>query len=416
MYKHARAILIISLILVGGLFLFNRDRLIKRYKKMTYVDPKSLQKGYWIFTSLMDAMKGDDKKSFEEIKKIIDEGANVNHVGTEMFFRNSVLGFALARREDDEAVKIVQLLIQEGANVNEFMYNRTANLGGMMPLLSYAVKYSSPTMVKLLIDAGADVNKRLKPGELTSSLTALELAHILERSDIVQMLITAGAETSKKDLQDLLSSQEIQDKKVKAIEDMNFIMYRKGIRGPFYSPLMDAIKDEKPFKKIKQIMDEGADVNEVYNDMSMVIWTPVLGFALARREDEETVKIIQLLIREGANVNERIYDGLQNLAGIMPLLSYAVKYSSPTIVQLLIDAGADVNKRLKSGKLINSLTALELAHILERSDIVQMLITAGAKTSEKDLQNLLSSKEIQEQKIKAIEDINFRMKRKGIVL
>jgi hypothetical protein len=141
---------------------------------------------------LMDALQFG--VSPKQIQKLIDYGENANQVYIE-FLRavNPVLRYALDRGTDEESLEIIRILIEAGADINDFTYNRDTNRENscMMPLISYAVIYSSPEVVQIFIDAGADVN-------ITSDChnTPLGYAQELGKDKVAEMFEKAGAESN----------------------------------------------------------------------------------------------------------------------------------------------------------------------------------------------------------------------------
>jgi ankyrin repeat protein len=148
-------------------------------------------------TKLIFAIKNG--ASFETIKRLIDSGEDVNAIDIE-FLRSykPVLRYALDRGTDAESVSIIKALLEAGANVNHCTYNRVhdKNLYGMMPLLSYATIYSSPEIVLLFIQYGADVNQNLgqdRSEPMLSNKTALRYAEELGKKETSSLLKKAGA-------------------------------------------------------------------------------------------------------------------------------------------------------------------------------------------------------------------------------
>lgn len=93
----------------------------------------------------------------------------------------SPLGHAI--HEDD--VVIIETLLKKGANPNL----RDSETGET--LLMSAARYSTPEVVKALIDGGADVNARNKSGQ--TALTLADNKDNLWRKEIVTLLKTHGA-------------------------------------------------------------------------------------------------------------------------------------------------------------------------------------------------------------------------------
>ena len=148
-------------------------------------------------TKLIFAIKNG--ASFETIKRLIDSGEDVNAIDIE-FLRlyKPVLRYALDRGTDAESVSIIKALLEADANVNHRTYNRVQdkNLYGMMPLLSYATIYSSPEIVLLFIQHGADVNQNLgqdRSEPMLSNKTALRYAEELGKKETSSLLKKAGA-------------------------------------------------------------------------------------------------------------------------------------------------------------------------------------------------------------------------------
>lgn len=145
------------------------------------------------YTKLMLAIKRGT--SFETIQKYIASGANVNAVSIEFLrYYNPALRYVLDRGIDPESVSIIKALLAAGANANQCTYNRVKeqSIYGFMPLISYAVIYSSPKVVQLFIEHGADVNQKLDKG-LGSNKTALRYAEELGKKESAPLLKKAGA-------------------------------------------------------------------------------------------------------------------------------------------------------------------------------------------------------------------------------
>lgn len=138
--------------------------------------------------------------------------------------------------------------------------------------------------------------------------------------------------------------------------------------------LMLAIQSGDSLTKIQALIDQGENVNDTYYEF-LRARKPVLRYALDRKSDLEKIKIIETLLQAGADVNAVTYNRVtdEKLFGMMPLLSYAVIYSSVEVVQLFIDYGADINCTLAKSYLYNNKTPLEYAKELNKEDIVALL-------------------------------------------
>lgn len=139
------------------------------------------------------------------------------------------------------------------------------------------------------------------------------------------------------------------------------------------SLLMIAIEDKQSPKEIKRIIAEGADVNEVDSEYIRRL-KPVLRYALDRGTDPESVEIIKMLIDADADVNDITYNRVedQRFYGMMPLLTYAAIYSSTEIVQMLVDAGAR-DKILSDDTITFKKSAFMIAQELGKMDVAVIL-------------------------------------------
>ena len=140
------------------------------------------------------------------------------------------------------------------------------------------------------------------------------------------------------------------------------------------TPLMEAIEHNEPPLEVGRLIAEGADVNAVYSEQPHAV-KPVLRYALDRGTDPESVEIIRMLIQAGADANQNTYNRVtdKQVYGFMPLLTYAVIYSSAEIVQILIDAGARDDLMLIGGDMAFKKTALAIAQKLGKTDVIKVL-------------------------------------------
>lgn len=143
--------------------------------------------------------------------------------------------------------------------------------------------------------------------------------------------------------------------------------------------LMIAIESGCTLDEVLWHLAEGQNADEIYSNF-LRAYKPVLRYALDRGTDQETVRIIETLINAGADVNAITYNRVtdRQVYGMMPLLSYAVIYSSPEIVALLIENGADVNCKLCTSSIDSCKTPLQYALELNKHEIVELLESAGA--------------------------------------
>ena len=225
--------------------------------------------------------------------------------------------------------------------VLNFLNNKKANINldimdGATPLM-LSIIYKQDEIAKLLIEKGADLNKK----EKESGATPLILSILYEQYEIAEILIKKGANVNIKD-------------------------------NSGFTALIHAIQREKTDLS-KMLIEKKSDVNTKItfktDGLYLKDFTP-LTFNV-------DIEIAELLIKAGAKVNTRlsIKDDVRDiqLENITPLMWVIFDYN-PELAKLLIEAGADINAKDKDGN-----TALDYARYRNNSEIEQLLIEKGAK-------------------------------------
>ncbi len=354
-------------------------------------------------TPLIAAMTGQSPVILE---LLIDHGAQVNAAdkkGQTAFF----FAYGLPGNPRDAANLI--FLIQSGADPN------ARTLAGVTPLMN-ASRFSTPDVVRLLLDKGAAVNARDKDGR-----TALVLALSALHSDIrvPGMLVEHGADVNLADSRGTTPLMACSDVPVAKLliergarldatdrEGKNALHY-KGV-ADFCSlsaarylaeqgvPLDARAKTgETPFMWALQngcddvatmLFDRGADVNV----RGLRGKTPLMLLAgsgdprvvermLARGADvnakdssgttamhlARSPKVGELLLARGAPVDPKAADGTTPLMAANNL----------ELAEWLVAKGADVNARAADGKTVLMRT--------KSADIVRMLLQHGARVNDR---------------------------------
>ena len=166
--------------------------------------------------------------------------------------------------------------------------NQIEDENGGSPL-AYAVMYAQEVeVIKLLLEAGADINKKANNGW---DIFMLGVARS-QKPEVISYILTRFPK-DKETLSKLL---------------------------------LIAAMNNKNIDIIKLLLDKGAEVN-YKNEKGITSIRAALG--------QQSPEIIQLLLDHGANVNAR------DINGATPLMDAAATCENPKIFEILLNAGAD---------------------------------------------------------------------------
>ena len=270
------------------------------------------------------------------IQVVINKGINLHHI--EIDGMNCLL-YSIKKNRP----QIISILLENNCTkyINELDYSNNRNT----PLID-AIKVNSPEIVKILLNNNASIHKEDRYG-----WNAIQHANCNGNTEIIDLIIL----------------------------NQKLICY--------------AIKTNRPFELINQIIENGLDINE---PDSISSHTP-LYFACAKNNKE----VFDLLISKGVDVNKLSINNLSPL-------DIAVSSNNKYFVTTLISLGANINH-------VNNFKSNCLTHACynRKNEIIKILIQAGAKfnNNEKFFSNFLL-KEIQDNNI----DIAIHLIRAGINL
>ena len=162
-------------------------QVLQMHISVDYRDPEYKQ------TLLMLATRTN---KIESVKKLLELGANPNahNDSTKYFGQSAVL---LACRFTRPSSKMLALLLKYGGNPNSTACGVQENgLGEIVPIRDFALSaavFSSFEKVKLLVDAGANINYAT-----STENCAIENCMIFDRMDIMLYLLQKGADYRRK--------------------------------------------------------------------------------------------------------------------------------------------------------------------------------------------------------------------------
>ncbi len=296
------------------------------------------------------AIRNNDLPS---LKSQMAKGLDVNRRDR----RGATLLMHAAAFGSPEAMK---LLLDAGADVNaKSQLEATALIWGA----------ADPAKVRLLVDRGADVNARSKLGR-TPLMSA---AAIAGASETVRLLLAKGADPQAKDTHGnsaLLTAADAGDPETVRL------LLEKGLDANSAdeggnTALMSAAGN-CDLEAVKLLLAKGADVNAANRFGGKVKNGPIALTkltALHLAAPFGSPELIRTLLAAGAKVNAL------DVRGMTPLmLAVASERQDPRVVRLLLDAGAEANGRSDAGE-----TALDWARKFGSRRVVAMLQAAGAK-------------------------------------
>jgi len=280
-------------------------------------------------TALMGAIV--DAKSLDTVELLLSRGADLHRVSDRGLtaLKAAVKHPALVRR-----------LLDLGADPDAG-FGETA--------LMLAVRYGSEETIKMLLDAGADVNAVTVDGD-----TVLRIAQYLKQDDVTQLLLKRGArepEISRTNLRAAILWNRPEDAQRLIREGVDIVT--SDIHGD--SPLRMAIAVGSDLRVIEALLQAGADANE------KLVLRPDDRPYDARREGTPLIKavvtgranLVRLLLAFGADPNlsygakpHLSYDGYRALPDAvlnLPDPTHETRPERLETVRLLLAAGASPN-------------------------------------------------------------------------
>ena len=248
-------------------------------------------------------------------------------VSDEYFYDQTPLSLAIGRRDSG----IVQILVDAGADPDK----RIEPAFRIGTHLTYAIDLTETAIAQILLDAGADPN--VVDTEQFYDQTPLSLAIAQANETLLDGLFAAGADPNRR-----VSPA-----------------FRVGTHLTYAVGLGDV-------NVVQKLLDAGADANvvdtEQFHDQ-----TPL---SLAIKSGDQDM--LRTLIAAGADPNKRISPDFR----VGTHLTYAVGLRDTGVVQILLDAGADPN--VVDTEQFYEESPLSLAVKARDAEMVRILVNAGA--------------------------------------
>lgn len=314
----------------------------------------------------LDAVQNRD---VAKINEALSQGANVNaHETTNGHF---ALQYAINWPD----ASLVKLLLDKGANVNE------ADELGYTALID-ASREGGPeytTIVKQLIERGADVH--------ASNDAAIFGAVKGAEPEVVELLFSKGAPVNARNLKEDGDTVLITAASGGSVETLEMVLAAgadiKATNDKGQTALMKAVTLDHRYTPaqrlpmIELLLQKGANIN----DRDKNGFTPLLHSVVQFMSEAGGVishpEVVKLLLDRGADVHTKNNDGNTAL-----LLTAGVWHGPIEIPRLLLEKGVDLN-----GQNMKGVSALMIAAQKGKLDVVQLLIERGANLNLKDAED-----------------------------
>jgi ankyrin repeat protein len=216
------------------------------------------------------------------------------------------------------------------------------------------IQYGNIENIKKFINRGIDVNTRNKGG-----VSALHMASTLGNTEIIKLLLDAGAFIDSRDPTDCST------------------------------PLLEAVV-KKHKDAVELLIDRGADMNAKkdygFTPLMTAIWweDPIITTLLIKKGADTTLKseyglspLTYAILEKKLDMVETLRDADADFDRNMDMLM-AIQSDDLKKVKVLLASGAEIDHKTRAG------SPLSLATKLGRTDIVKFLINSGGKLNIKD--------------------------------
>jgi ankyrin repeat protein len=236
---------------------------------------------------------------------------------------------------------------------------------GETPLFGVVRAGRDVTIVRALVDAHADVNTR---GRVASDPGVPVLRLALERADIAQLLLRAGANPNAPDGTSTTALMMVGDgpaglAMARLLLDAGADVNAEASDGT--TVLLAAVRRVGGTAYVQELLNRGAEVRDIRGEL-----------ALAEAAYTNKRDTVQLLLENGANAN-----GVAKQTYHMTILMRASQYGYVEVVKALVAFGANVNATDDHGE-----TALKwTAGSPNKAQMITFLVSKGARINAQDI-------------------------------
>lgn len=283
---------------------------------------------------------------------------------------------------------ILEILLNRGAQVDAAPSGKRAEenkIAGSTPLIG-ATKYNHPDCVKRLLAHRANPNHQNQSG-ISALMLAAEQGHF----ECVELLVQAGADLELAPSGELAlvmnlcgqtplfcAAKQGQVKIVKYLLDRGA---NPRVQNHYGVSALWIPSQKGMFEVVELLLNAGSDPDlapfgQLADELNITGWTPLYAAMKAREFD-----VVKLLLRRGANPNA------VTKLGSTPFL-LASEICDLDVIEACVEAGADLDFAPSGADAdtlnITGQTALFMATLKDRVDVVKYLISKGAQV---DIQN-----------------------------
>ncbi|KAL4941934.1 ankyrin repeat-containing domain protein [Aspergillus oleicola] len=310
----------------------------------------------------------------EVVKFLMETGGEVNMMTT---VEGGSFDNALAAAIHSGSLETVEYLILNGADIYSPLPRSRSGFA-----LGEASHIQGTGMLKLLLDAGADVNMRLNCPERETVLVGKIMAWEL---DSVKYLVQeANADIHMPLLNDYGNALEVAARSSKELEIIKWLLTggranvntpsRSGNQG---SPLATAVGNRLEVVKFWWSSEQTLTCrfwSEVDADPDIPLVHGIFGSALAAACAKDEINIIRCLLSAGADPNMPLAQGRFGSA----LAAAAYESTDDDILRALVNAGADINMQLEHGEFGCALAAAGARRARGNNMVFPYPVEAGA--------------------------------------